>query len=119
MKIKPELQEEYAKYVELNSRDGYSKAVVSFGEAWANLMEELIALGREVKDIAEAASHEADTDGITGYMYGTATSALSHFWIHGDALRAWHNRKYVPEEQAASADESGAVVNPAIVTINL
>jgi hypothetical protein len=124
MKIKQGQEADYAKYVEMNSKDGYSKGVVDYAEAWADLMEKAIgaqtisnAIEHTIRSVAKDTSHEADTDGITGYMYGAAVSALSRFWEHGDVLRAWHNRQYVSEEKATEADKTGGVVNPAIVTI--
>lgn len=53
--------------------------------------------------------HEADTEGITGYMYGCAVSILSQCWKYGEYLRKWHNKEY-------NYDGDG-VVNPAILTI--
>lgn len=119
MKLKAGTESEYATYKDINAKDGYSKGVVDFGERWADLMEADIAAGKTVAQSAPEASSQADTDGITGFMYGAAVSALSHFWEHGDALRAWHNREYLPEDKAAEADKTGGVVNPAIVTINV
>lgn len=119
MKIKAGLEADYDAYKKINAGDPYSARVVSYGEDWAKLMEEQIADGYAVANCAEATSRQADTDGIAGYMYGAAVSGLSKFWEHGDDLRAWHNRKYLTEEKAAGADESGGVVNPAVLTIRL
>lgn len=124
MKIKQGLEQEYAEYVKMNSEDGYSKAVVDYAEAWAALMEQHIgtttisnAIEHAIRSVAKATSHEADTDGITGFMYGAAVSGLSKFWLYGDELRAWHNRQYLDEDKAAEADKAGGVVNPAILHI--
>lgn len=117
MKLKKGMEAEYAEYVANNSKDGYSKAVVTYSEEWARLMEESITAGRTVAECAKEASHAVDTEGITGFMYGCAVQGLSHFWEHGDALRSWHNREYLPEEKAVAADARGAVVNPAVMTI--
>ena len=95
----------------------YGHRVITYSEEWANLMERDIAAGKTLEECAEDTSREADTDGITGFMYGAAVSTLSQVWIHGEALRRWHNRKYLTEEKAKDADASGGVVNPAIVTI--
>lgn len=107
------------KAVEVNKADPYSNAVIVYAEKWARIMEARMKQvdGLTVAECAEAASHLADDDGITGFMYGAAVSTLSAVWIHGDALRAWHNRQYLSEEKAKAADESGGVVNPAILTI--
>ena len=58
---------------------------------------------------ADRLSHEADTEGITGFMYGCAVSILSQYWEYGEELRKWHNKEY-------NYDGKG-VVNPAIMTI--
>lgn len=126
MTVKPELADEYAEYVKLNSSDGYSKGVVDFGERWAALMEIGIsqlndrsdaALTRYFVDHASDLSGEANTEGITGYMYGAAASALAHFWIHGEPLRRWHNKDTQIGDEGEWANESGGVLNPALLTI--
>lgn len=65
--------------------------------------------GDKIVDIADSTSHEADTEGITGFMYGCAVNALSQLWEYGEELRKWHNKEY-------NYDGEG-VVNPVILTI--
>lgn len=60
-------------------------------------------------DNADRLSREADTEGITGFMYGCAVSILSQCWEYGEYLRKWHNKKY-------DYDGDGAV-NPAVITV--
>ena len=57
----------------------------------------------------EKRSHQADTEGITGFMYGCAVSILSHYWEYGEFLQKWHNKEY--------GYEGEGVVNPAILVI--
>lgn len=111
--------EGWQKAVEVNKADPYSNAVIVYAEKWARIMEARMKQvdGLTVAECAEAASHLADDDGITGFMYGAAVSTLSRVWIHGDELRRWHNRQYLSEEKAAKAEETGGVVNPAILTV--
>lgn len=109
MKIKEGQEKEYNQFIEINSHDGYSKATVDFMCRWADLMEEMIASGEKISDIAEKTSHDACMEDITGFMYGCAVDALAKFWEHGEALRKWHNKKY-------EYDGDGCV-NPAILTI--
>lgn len=111
MKILDGQQEAYEAYKQTNSSDPYSARVVSYGEDWANLMEERIEQGEKLEDVAKETSHIADTDGITGFMYGCAVQGLAQFWLHGEALRKWHNGEYGVESKSG-------VVNPAIITIN-
>lgn len=119
MKIKAGQEDEYAKYKALNSTDPYSARCVSYGEEWADLMETLMAQGKPLPEIAKAASHQADTDGVTGFMYGAAVSGLSAFWEHGEELRRWHNRDTQIGTEGDRANETGAILNPAIMTIDV
>ena len=92
-----------------NNKDEYGSAIIQFAERWADIMEIKMNSGCQLKDIANEASHKADTDGITGYMFGAAVAVLTSCWKHGEELRMWHNEKY---------HYSGkGVVNPAILTI--
>lgn len=119
MKIKPGLEADYAAYVEMNSKDPYSKAVVDFTERWAKLMEKKLehpdtaGAGTDIGDIEGATSREADTEGITGFMYGCAIEALARYWVFGEDLRKWHNQKH-----GVGPDKEG-VVNPAIINISI
>lgn len=119
MKIKPDQEQAYTDYKVNNSKDGYSKGIVDYGEAWANLMEEQLDKGAALPDIAKQASHDADTYGITRFMYGCAVQALSNFWIHGEALRRWHNKDCQIGNEGDKANESGGVLNPALVNISI
>lgn len=103
----------WAKSVEVNSADPYSNAVTRYAEAWARVMEGMMAGGATLLECADKASHIADTEGITGFMYGCAVQILARCWVHGDELRRWHNWKHgVTEEKA-----KGGTVNPAVMTV--
>ena len=106
MKLKN--KEGWEQFVTINN-DPYGSAVVRYAERWANMMEQEMESGKSLIDIADATSHKADTDGITGYMYGCAVSILSQVWEHGEELRKWHNKEY--------GYEGNGTVNPAIITI--
>lgn len=124
MKIKTGLEAEYAEYKRINGDDGYSARVVSYGEDWAKLMEEHIAaapsqpVANTILLCAKETSHAADTDGITGFMYGAAISGLAKFWEHGELLRRWHNKDLAPM-QAEEANAKGVTLNPALMTIRV
>lgn len=117
MKIKEGLETEYADYKAKNSADGYSAAVISYSERWADAMEAAIAEGKAIKDVAKQLSHEADTEGITGFQYGCAVSGLSRFWLHGEDLRLWHNLDTQIGNEGEKANESGGALNPAVLNI--
>lgn len=117
MKIKAGMEADYAEYKRVNGRDSYSARCVSYGEDWAMLMEELMSQGKKIEEIADATSHQADTDGITGFMYGAAVSGLSKFWEHGEALRRWHNLRTQIGKEGERANETGGTLNPALLNI--
>ena len=75
-----------------NNTDPYGSAVYRYAETWANLMEVKMEQGMKIEQIAEDCSDEADTEGITGFMYGCAVQILSNCWEHGEELRRWHKR---------------------------
>lgn len=96
--------------VKSNSNDPYSYACVKYAADWAHLMEQRLRLGAALPDIAKETSHEADTGGITGFMYGAAVHMLASCWAFGKELQRWHNASYgVPSTKGT--------INPAILTI--
>lgn len=94
-----------------NNQDGYGGGAIAYAERWARLMQVEINAGKKLEDVADSTSHEADTDGITGFMYGAAVHTLATNWKHGDQLRKWHNKKH-----GVSEDIEGTV-NPAILIV--
>ena len=99
------------------NKDAYGAAVMSFADRWARIMETRVSNGETVESCADEICSLADTEGITGFMYGCAVSILSRVWAHGDALRRWHNLKTQVGSEGERANESGGVLNPAILTI--
>lgn len=73
--------------------------------------------GEKLEDVANECSNEADTEGITGFMYGAAVSVLASCWEHGEELRRWHNLKTQIRDEGEKANESGGVLNPALLNI--
>lgn len=84
--------ESWQKTADANS-EGYGAAVIRYAETWGRLMEARVLAGQTIADCAEETSHIADTEGITGAMYGFAASMLSQWWIHGDDLKTWRASK--------------------------
>ena len=103
-------RKEWNKFVDINSKDGYSYGVVKYSMYWAKLMQKLMNEGNKLEDIAEKASHDSDIEGITGFMYGCAVNTLSRYWKYGEDLRKWHNNQY--------GYNGNGVVNPAILTVS-
>jgi len=97
--------------------DPYGGAVIVYAEQWARLMEVRISKGEQLQSIAEECSHLADTDGLTGFMYGCAVSILSSVWIHGKELRKWHNIANQISNEGEKANDNGGILNPAIISL--
>ncbi len=116
MRFKEGTEEKYAEWYAKND-DPYGRRCFTYAEEWAALMEAEMAAGKELKDIAQATGRSADTDGITGFMYGMAVQILSVSWEHGEELRRWHNIDTQIGDEGERANEKGSVLNPAIMTI--
>ena len=116
MKIIEAKQAEYDEYVAKN-QDPYGSGVVRYTERWAELMESRMATGEQLEDIAKETSHEADSEGITGFMYGCAVQALAYYWPYGEELRKWHNLDTQIGTEGEKANASGGVLNPALLNI--
>ena len=116
MKIKVGQETIYADWKAKNA-DEYGARCFSYAEEWAELMELEMAGGAKLVDVAKAASHIADTDGISGFMYGVAVSILSHCWEHGEDLRKWHNLATQLGTEGERANEGSGVLNPALLHI--
>lgn len=114
MKLIKGKEQEYKDWYSKNN-DGYGRACFTFAERWADLMEAEIEKSDDIikcfADNADEASRKADTEGITGFMYGYAVNILSQCWEYGEYLRKWHNKEY-------DYDGDG-VVNPAIMTVGV
>lgn len=101
------------------NQDAYGGAVMSYASRWGRLMEAYMKSGETLAQCADRASHLADTEGITGFMYGVVVSMLSVAWIHGEELRCWHNLKTQIGNEGEKANESGGVLNPALLRMNV
>lgn len=99
------------------NRDPYGHGVFVYAEQWARLMQVDMGNGANLVDIADRTSSEADTEGITGFMYGCAVGALAKCWQHGEELRRWHNLKTQIGDEGERANASGGVLNPALLNI--
>ena len=118
MKIKD--QAAWDRWVAANSSDDYSKCCLDFASAWAEDMEARLDVGATVSDCAQVAFSEVDNRpgfGITGFMYGAVVSMLSQCWEHGEDLRRWHNVDTQIGDEGIKANESGGVLNPAMLSV--
>lgn len=100
-----------------NNQDAYGSAVIRYTETWGRIMQVMMSRGSTVEECAEETSHIADVEGITGFMYGCAANFLAQTWRHGEALRRWHNKETQLGTEGDEANESGGVLNPAMLRI--
>ena len=106
----------WQKFVDSN-KDPYGACCVEYAAGWAKLMQLEMANGKAVKDCAGETSYQLGFLGITGFMYGCAVSMLSRCWKYGEELRRWHNIKTQVGNEGEKANESGGVLNPALLSI--
>ena len=95
MKILKGKEADYNNFKELNSKDFYSKGVVDYAERWADMMEDKINNGEKLEDIVETTSFEADTEGITGFMFGCAKNILIDYWEYGEVIKKLQNNRLI------------------------
>ncbi len=87
-------------------KDGYAGMIVDYAEQWAVLMQEKMAAGEKLEDMASSASHEADTMGMSGAGYHQALFILARCWKHGDALADAMSMERIPYNSGANASET-------------
>lgn len=109
MKIIPEKLAEYGEYVDANSQDPYSAAVVKAGNVF---MDALDAGGTPEEAEAKMMSIDEELGGMTGFMVSSMIAAVAHFHERGDEVKAWWNTKH-----GAPADAEGTV-NTAIIDVD-
>ena len=106
------------------SPDAYSRCAVDFVVAWADAMEARLAAGETVAACAKATFDEVNArplarGGVTGFQYGWIVGALAHHWVHGDALRRWHNLEVQLGDEGERANREGGTLNPAVLTVDV
>lgn len=84
MKIQKGKEVLYKEWLD-NNQDSYGRACFTYAERWATMLEHLIESStsdpmKVIVQNAERLSHEADVEGITGFMYGCAVGILSQCW---------------------------------------
>ena len=97
MKILNGKEQDYKDWYNKNT-DPYGRACFRYAERWAEMLENAIENSTDepmnvIVDNADRLSHEADIEGITGYMYRAAVIILSKCWEYGEELRKWHNKR--------------------------
>lgn len=95
------------------NKDSYSRGIVQFAAFWSSEMEELIVQGQKIEDIANECEKIVykkypQVDDLTGNMYYSAINLLVEYWIYGDELRKWNNKK---RNYSGSGTANGALLS--------
>lgn len=94
------------------------RGIYLYAEYWARLMQKKMSEDSKMEEIADECSSKADIPcGMSGFSYGCAVSILAQCWKHGEELRRWHNKRYQFHGEGDEANESGGVLNPALLRI--
>ena len=107
--LKPGLDAEWEKAVE-NNRDPYGYGVV----------EATILVCKALDDpntTPQVAERSCYGMGITGFMAGCMAQWVSHFHPRGEEFRRWWNTRNEIGDEGKRANESGGVLNPAILNL--
>lgn len=93
-----------------------------YGGCAVNVAREVMRLLDEEKGDFDAQNlvHRANDTlkaGITGFMAGCVASMVSKFHSRGEEFRRKWNKDYQIGDEGEKANESGGVLNPALLTI--
>ena len=107
----------WKKYEDSN-QDDYGKACVDVAREVMRLLDEREGAFDPHKLICEADDLAlGDDGGITGFMAGCIASMIAQCHSRGDEFRrAWNTHNQIGDE-GDRANESGGVINPALLTI--
>lgn len=83
----------WKKFVISNSKDSYSRGVITYARRWAKYMQYLMNKhNKDVSKIARNASHICDIEGISGAMHYYALDVLIQTWKYGEELNEWKTK---------------------------
>lgn len=108
--ILPEKEAEYLQLRGIDLKAPCASPILLCAERWGWAMEQEIANGRTVADAAEITLFDADSDRMSGAMFGFVMKTLCTFWIYGEQFRQWQMRscdsnELEEQEPASDADE--------------
>ena len=110
MAIKTDQLDIWKNQVEINS-DPYGKACIDVARRVMELLDEVEKFN--ASDLINQADDETNTGGITGFMAGCVAKIVSQCHTRGDEFRVDWNKPYLGDRE-----DTGGVVNPAILTLS-
>lgn len=92
---KMEFKNEYAKrywenLVKFSSEFSEGHAILTYARLWAKYMQNLMAKGKMLNEIAKDSSYICDLEGISVHMYICALKILFATWKYGNYLENWY-----------------------------
>ena len=108
--------EKWNRYVEIND-DPYGKACVDVARRVMELLDE----GEEFDchEVISKADEETEVGGITGFMAGCVAELVSICHSRGEEFRRKWNIDTQISSEGDAANESGGVLNPAVLSIRV
>lgn len=116
MPIKPEKQKEWEEYQTKNS-DSYGKACVNVARRAMELLDEGVPM--DSHKLICRADKESKAGGITGFMAGCVAQMISAFHSRGEEFRKHWNLDTQINVEGQQANDSGGVLNPALLTVEI
>ena len=96
--------------------DPYSKACVDVARCAMEILDEEPG-GFDTHNLICRAEKRAGEDGITGFMAGCVAQMVSACHSRGDEFRQKWNLKHQIHDEGEKANQSGGVLNPAVLTM--
>lgn len=113
--------EAWRRALRANAVHGYGFTVIVAAGLWMLSLQDAIADGKQLEDVAEETFREIDRGlgryGLTGFQYGALISTIAEVWEHGDQLRRWHNLRTQLGDEGEKANAEGGVLNPALLSV--
>lgn len=111
-------QEDLDKWNE-NNKDPYGSCICKVAEEVMRMLDEEIPEGKEYDpwDLINKADDNINAGGITGFMAGAAAQMVSHCHSRGEEFRRLWNKEIQIGNEGDEANESGGILNPAVLNI--
>ena len=94
--------------------DPLVRGIFYYGNRWACLMEDELAKGKTVAEVAKTTRDLADpddNDSVTIFMHCNALHILWRFWVHGKELGDWWNKAVLGPEEGERLGKKHGLVN--------
>jgi len=107
-------QEAWKSWVD-NNKDGYGGACIKVAEKAMAILDDGEPF--DTDELISRANKESDAGGVTGFMAGCVAQMISVCHSRGEEFRqAWNVANQIHSE-GNKANESGGVLNPALLNI--